>query len=88
MSIFFVVDGGSVEERSVKVSYEKAYKSEYIKHLVDDVGITKVSIPVKYNDIISNYIDFLHGKFIPIYDRQYLKQCFGAAISPSGIPSV
>ena len=85
MSIVFNIQGveDTQQYKDVEVPHDQAIKSEYIKQLVVDFGVKEVIIPKKYNIVITNYVDFLNDKFNTINDKQYLKQCFGAAIAPS-----
>jgi len=60
------------------VPYGNAIKSEYIKELLQDIQDpnTNIVVPEKYYDIAYNYIFFLQGRELKIYDRDVLKTCF------------
>ena len=72
MSVNIDVDG-----QLFTVSHDRAMGSEYIKELLVDLGPNEVTVvPQKYYDIAYNYIFFLQGRPLKIYDREVLAACF------------
>ena len=66
-----------VDEELFTVPYNTAVKSEFVKQQLEQYGNDFViHTPTKYVDTIHNYIFFLRGEPLAIYDRHNLKACF------------
>jgi antitoxin component YwqK of YwqJK toxin-antitoxin module len=71
MLVTFDING-----RHVKVPYDKAIKSEYVKNICDIDKNVAIVIPEKYYVTIYRYVDFLNNIRVNVYDRKLLADCF------------
>lgn len=75
--IIFVVKEEDGKEKRAYVANDKI-SPEYAKGLLEDLtlGDVEVTVPNKYNKVIGNYINFLHGRASEITTVQKLLDCF------------
>ena len=80
MSSLFVTDMSvtfDVNKELFAVPYNKAIRSKFLKQQLKEHGNDFViRTPTKYMNFIHNYIFFLRGEPLAIYDRHNLKACF------------
>lgn len=75
--ITFVITGNDGKKREAYVANDKIH-SDIIKGLLEDLKLGDIRIDVnpKYNNVIGNYINFLHGKPSEITTVRKLLNCF------------
>jgi len=69
-----------VEDKRVVIPNDKALKSELITQMVKESGESfEFTVPWTYNNIIGNYINFLHGKPTNIITASKIVKCLEMA---------